>query len=395
LISGSGLSGALALLVSVVPSWFLSSADYGLFSQYYTTIGFSVLLFGAGLNISFTYYVANKKIAYHQLKTVLLFVDILAFFICILLTVVNYIFGFISSYLIAAIYTGALGVRLVNLSSIFLGLSEYHKHNIALILRFLVPLIVLFLVQIYTNLSIDIVVYAVFIPSFAFIYVISIGLTLYQTKTNIKDEQSFSLKNFFYYGVKALFSNLTYMIGQRGFVYIIGAVLSVEHAGVYFIFLALLEALLIVPAAIGKWYLSKTNEHDFKKKDFIFCFMIIFFVVIVMCLIILIVDYFSITLMSSAKVQQELIQLFYKAIPLIFIMGFLKILSQVNCGKGFVSLTLYGSIFSALSTVFFGGVLVSKFGIDGAVLSLTLGASVNLLINSIPFIIKFKEVSSL
>ena len=287
-------------------------------------------------------------------------------------------------YLFGAI-TGALTVRLVNYSGFFLGTGEYFKHNVTAVIRFLPTLVILLLLAPFLDSAVD---FALLFIGGALVNYLACKYYCLNNSNRPYTQSSVEYKfiNLIKYGSWSLFSTGAYMISMRGFVFLLSGTVSKSASGIFFLYLAVLEAVLIIPAALGKFYFSKYgNGNNIGRKDFIRVALLI----VIFSFSIVAITYLVI---STIKVSEgrdwphfEALKLLSQSLLLLIFTGYLKVITQINCARGRISNTFYGSLLSAIVTLSLGYYFIIIYGLIGVVYSLTVGSCLNLLVNFIPY----------
>lgn len=378
LVGATGFSGALTLLASIAPSWFLSAEDYGYFSQFYVAISIFSLVLGLGLTVSFTYYIGQGRIDSKRISLILKRLDILCLWAAMLALFA--ILFFDNSGMMQATWYGlivaAFLVRGTNLPSIYLGRQKIFQYNLSLLLR---PGIMVFAVGCWAIVSSTLQSLFICVVIFGLLgYIISLVLSQYELPGKHVEPNGVGGKQFLSYGLVGLLSNLSYMLGQRGFVYLLGASISAAQAGVFFMFLALLEVLLLVPSAIGLYFFSRAARGALKKRDVMTCVSLAIGVFIVANIFFYTAGFIGERYSILPALYVDLCHLMLFSIPLQVCMLFLKIFSQVACGYGLVRLTMYGSMLGGLTSIVAGYFFIGAYQVNGAIVALFIGNLLNI-----------------
>ncbi len=359
----------------------MSAENYGYFSQFYVAISIFILLLGMGLTVSFTYYIGQGRIDNKRAASALTRLDGLCL-VAIIIAVAGILF-YPSSKTLEAVWYGlivsAFFVRGINLPSIYLGRQKITSYNFSLLLR---PACIAVAVGTWALFSTSLEALYIYILFYAVVgYFVSYGLSHIEFSGQLNlVNVPVSNARFLGYGVIALLSNLSYVVGQRGFVYLLGSSISPKQAGVFFMFLALLEVLLLVPSAIGLYFFSRASAGSLKKKDVILCVGLALGMFLLANLVFYIARLVGQSYSILPENYIELLRLMVLSVPLQVCMLFLKIFSQVACGYGLVRLTMYGSIVGGIISIGAGYFLVNTYQINGAVFALFFGNLLNILL---------------
>jgi len=382
LAATSGLTGALILFSSTAPSWLLSDDAYGRYSQFYVATSIGLILFGAGLNVAYTYFIGQKELSANRINLYLRRQDYASAALWGLLAIASWSSTLLNPAIIYGLGASVLFIRATNIPSIYLGKGDIHRHNTSQLLR---PLLVAVFVLTWaiTPFKTENSLYGHFLLASASVFIIAALYTKNATRGIATPLNEVRPQILLRYGLHGLASNLTYTLGQRGYVFIFAFFNLNAASGAFFLVLAFLEAFLLFPSAAGRYLFARASSGTASRT----LTLSLLTGAIAFTLALNLFLWLTLDLIKNygTSLHHLALDILLESIPLQLTMLALRILSQMLTGFGLIRYTTIGSTACASLSLSLGFVLIPAMGVEGAILSMLAGNLLNLIIVAYAF----------
>lgn len=366
------VAGGFSLLLAVVCARMLTPAENGHYSQYLLIMNLIYIGFNFGLGTSSTYHLAAGFRSLSDMLVInLRFVGILALvFLLLGVVLASTSLGMaVEKYFkvpLMLIYVGLVaGVVLVGLNQVvalLMGLHRYDQANLVNVVRTAAPLPLVLLAsfalggEMAISLAQTLALAVVLVWSALLLLAID-GCRSPSLRRGVRDLMS--------YGSLAYLSNLLHFAAMRGLLLFISFYSGPEQVGFFNLSLLLLEALLLLPSAIGQLVFPQSSSPSFNRLLVEKLLRINLYIGFLVATIVLFTLSVLVNILFGAA-YAPVGEVFSHLTPAIVLMTLPRVLSQLLSGSGHPGYPLTAAVLSSMLGFVLALWWIPESGIIGA-----------------------------